>query len=98
MGSVKGAAVNAGWIGNKSSSTMGGHSVHENGMYTSGVVTGDTQDFYSAQYDGNLYGANQFNGGHLLGSGVDFDSRYLQDTAFLQTWQTNGRYLHQVML
>uniref|UniRef100_A0A671YAZ7 Desmocollin 2 like n=1 Tax=Sparus aurata TaxID=8175 RepID=A0A671YAZ7_SPAAU len=77
MGSVKGAAVNAGWIGNKSSSTMGGHSVHENGMYTSGVVTGDTQDFYSAQYDGNLYGANQFNG------------------AFLQTWQTNGRYLHQ---
>ncbi|XP_036940915.1 desmocollin 2 like isoform X2 [Acanthopagrus latus] len=95
MGSVKGAAVNAGWLGNKSSSTIGGHSVHENGMYTSGVVKGDTHEFYSAQYDSNLYSANQFNGGHLLGSGVDFDNRYLQDTTFLRTWQTNGRYLHQ---
>ncbi|XP_033492070.2 desmocollin 2-like protein [Epinephelus lanceolatus] len=95
-GSVKGSMVNAGWLGNKSSSTFG---AQENGMYgQSGVHTTDTKEFYSGQYEGQYesqYGTQQY-GGTLLGSGAAFDSRYLaQDSSFLRNWQTNGRYLHQ---
>lgn len=55
------------------------------------------QEYYSGQYE-SQYGAQQFNG-QLLGSGMDFDNRYLaQDSALLHNWQTNGRYLQQVML
>lgn len=61
-------------------------------MYKSSVLTSDMREYNSAQYD------SQFNGGQL-GSGMGFDNRYLvQDSALLHTWQTNGRYLHQVML
>lgn len=94
-GSVKNVMMSPGWIGNKSASTIGGQSIHENGIYKSGIVTGDVQDYYSSQYEGQ-YGAQQFGGGQLLGSGVDFDNRYLaQDSTLHHTWQTNGRYLHQ---
>ncbi|XP_051277442.1 desmocollin 2-like protein isoform X2 [Dicentrarchus labrax] len=93
-GSVKGSVLNAGWMGNKSSSTIGAHSTLDNGIYKSGVVTGDMHQYYSSQYD-SQYGAQQFNGG-LLGSGMDFDHRqHMQDSAFLHNWQTNGRYLEQ---
>ncbi|KAM9349583.1 desmocollin 2-like protein [Symphorus nematophorus] len=94
-GSVKGSELNAGWLGNKSYSTIGARSMHENGVYQPGVVAGDMQEYYSsAQYD-SQYGAQQIEGG-LVGSGVDFDSRYLfQESALLHTWQTNGRYLQQ---
>lgn len=98
-GSVKGSAVNAGWIGNKSTSTMGGQSIHDNGMYTSDGVTSDMQNYYSSQY--NQFGTQSVGGGQLMGTfnGASFDNRYLaQDTAFLHNWETNGRYLHQVML
>ncbi|XP_041660277.1 desmocollin 2 like [Cheilinus undulatus] len=89
-GSVKG--LNTGWQGTKSTSSMGGMGMgqQENGMYT-GVKT---TEFYSGQYD-SQYGS-QFNGGQMLGSGVAFGSRYFaQDSSFLHTWQTNGRYLEQ---
>ncbi|XP_074507504.1 desmocollin 2-like protein [Sebastes fasciatus] len=95
-GSVKGSAVNAGWIGNKSTSTMGGQSIHDNGMYTSDGVTSDMQNYYSSQY--NQFGTQSVGGGQLMGTfnGASFDNRYLaQDTAFLHNWETNGRYLHQ---
>lgn len=93
-GSVKGSALNAGWMGNKSFSTMGAQSTHENGMYMPGGLT--TEEYYSGQYNSQYSGAQQLNAGNLLGSGVDFDSRYtVQDSAFLHTWQTNGRYLDQ---
>ncbi|XP_070701530.1 desmocollin 2-like protein isoform X2 [Pempheris klunzingeri] len=95
-GSVKGSMLNAGWLGNKSSSTIGAHSAHENGMFKSGCVTSDAQEYRSGQYDGQYdgqYGTQQFNGGHF---GSSFDNRYLiQDSAVLHTWQTNGIYLHQ---
>ncbi|GAA6234746.1 desmocollin-2 [Lates japonicus] len=92
-GSVK--DVNAGWPGIKSTSTLGGQSVHGNGTNKSCV---DMQQFYSSQYDQyDQYGTQQFGGqfgSQVLNSG--FDSRHLvQDSAFLHTWQTNGRYLHQ---
>lgn len=88
--------VNTVWPGNKS--TIGVHNTLENGMYKSGVVTSDVQDFYSGQYD-SQYGAQQFNGDYLVGSGMDFDNRYLtQNSGLLHTWQTNGRYLQQVKL
>ncbi|KAG8014181.1 Desmocollin-2, partial [Nibea albiflora] len=92
---TKGNTLNAGWLGTKSTSTIGGHAAHENGMYMGGITTSDTKEYSSAQYD-YQYGTQQFNGGHLLGSGVDFDNRYFaQDSALLHTWQTHGRYLQQ---
>lgn len=58
------------------------------------------QEFMSSQYE-NQYGAQQHGGqfgGQHIGNGMGFDSRYLvQDSSLLHTWQTNGRYLHQVM-
>lgn len=82
--SVKGSVVNAGWIGNKSSSSM-----QENGMYKTNMVTTTDTQFFS-NYD-EQYGM-QYGDAHLLGSG--FDSRHLvQDSSLLHTWKTNGRYL-----
>ncbi len=96
-GSTKNGVMSSGWIGNKSASTIGGQSVHETGIYKPGIVTTDMQDYYTSHYEGQ-YG-QQFGGGQLLASGVDFDNRYLaQDSALHHTWQTNGRYLHQVLL
>lgn len=90
-GSVKGSMVNAGWQG-----TLGGQNTTDNGIYQSNIVTSDMQEFYSGRYD-SQYGNQQ--GDYLVGSGVDFDNRYLaQNSGFLQTWQTNGRYLQQVNL
>lgn len=84
---------NVAWQGIKSSSTLGGHSLHENGFYKSGV---ETQEFFTSHYD-NQYGA-QLNAGQFIGSGIGMDNRYLgQDSSLHHTWQTNGRYLRQVM-
>ncbi|KAM9845093.1 desmocollin 2-like protein [Aulostomus maculatus] len=84
-GSVKGSVVNAGWMGNKSGSTLGVQDIQDSAMYNSAFVTTDTKEYNS-----------QFNAGHLLGSGMTFDNRNLmQGSSFLHTWQTNGRYLHQ---
>ncbi|KAM9789498.1 desmocollin 2-like protein, partial [Neosynchiropus ocellatus] len=70
--------------GQKSSSTIGMHD--ENGFYTTKT---DVRDFYTSnyetQYNGQQYSANQLN---TLNRGM------MQDSAFLHTWQTNGRYLH----
>ncbi|XP_069013535.1 desmocollin 2-like protein [Embiotoca jacksoni] len=93
-GSTKGSLLNAGWVGNKSSSTIGGQSTHENVIYKGGINTTNMQEYYSGQY-GSQYDAQQL-GGQFVSSGVGLDHRNLvQDSAFLQTWQTNGRYLHQ---
>uniref|UniRef100_A0A3P8S6G4 Desmocollin 2 like n=1 Tax=Amphiprion percula TaxID=161767 RepID=A0A3P8S6G4_AMPPE len=96
-GDVKNTMLNAAWPGNKSSSTIGANSIHENGIYKGGISTTNMQEFYSGQYDSQYdaqYGGQY--GGQLLGSGVNFDNRqFAQDAAFLQTWQTNGRYLNQ---
>lgn len=90
-GSAKGSMVNAGWQG-----TLGGQNTTDNGIYQSNIVKSDMQEFYSGRYD-SQYGNQQ--GDYLVGSGVDFDSRFLaQNSGFLQTWQTNGRYLQQVKL
>lgn len=95
-GSVKGSVQNVGWMGTKSTSTIGPIGTQDAGMYKSNIITNDMQDLYSSQYGGQYdsqYG-QQFSGGQLLGSG--FDNRYLaQDSTLLHTWQTNGRYLHQ---
>lgn len=70
----------------------------EGKKYQSGATATDMREYYSSQYD-SRYGTQHFNGGQLLGSGMGFDNRYIaQDSALLHTWQTNGRYLHQVML
>ncbi|XP_072297664.1 desmocollin 2-like protein [Eucyclogobius newberryi] len=85
MGSIKGSVVNAGWIGNKSTSSM-----QENGMYKGNIVTSDTQ--YTSNYAEQQFG--MYGEGQLLGNG--FDNRFTsQDISLLHTWQTNGRYLDQ---
>lgn len=92
-GDINNTMLNPAWPGNKSSSTIGANSTHENGIYKGGISTTNMQEFYSSQYD-SQYDAQY--GGQLLGSGVNFDNRQLvHDSAFLHTWQTNGRYLTQ---
>lgn len=86
-GSVKGQMVSSGWH----DTTLGGQTQVDNGFYESNVVATDTQDYFSGRYDSQY-------GQHLVSSGVDIDSRYLaQNAGFLHNWQTNGRYLQQVM-
>lgn len=86
-GSVKGQMVSSGWPG----TTLGGQTQADHGFYESNLVATDTQDYFSGRYDSQY-------GQHLVSSGVDIDSRYLaQNAGFLHNWQTNGRYLQQVM-
>ncbi|KAM8839161.1 desmocollin 2-like protein [Synchiropus picturatus] len=72
------------FTGQKSSSTIGMHDGA--GFYTTKT---DVRDFYASnyesQYNNQQYSANQLN---TLNRGM------MQDSAFLHTWQTNGRYLH----
>ncbi|KAF7668466.1 hypothetical protein LDENG_00008050 [Lucifuga dentata] len=90
-GSVGGTMLNSGWLGNKSSSTIGAHSTHENGFYKTGVV-----DLYSSQYDSSQFASGQFGRGHMVGSNMAFDNRYFsQDSALHHTWQTNSLLLQQ---
>ncbi|MEQ2177615.1 hypothetical protein GOODEAATRI_005380, partial [Goodea atripinnis] len=50
-GSVKGSMVNAGWLGNKSTSTIGGYGVHDNGFQqNSGLNTMNKHTFSSSQF------------------------------------------------
>lgn len=87
-GSVKGQMVSSGWPG----TTLGGQKQVDKGFYESNMVTTDAQDYFSGCYDSQY-------GQQLVTSGVDIDSRYLaQKAGFLHNWQTNGRYLQQVML
>lgn len=86
-GSVKGQMAGTGWPG----TTLGVQKQVDDSYYDSKMVTTDVQDYYSGRYDSQY-------GQQLLTSGVDIDSRYLaQSAGFLHNWQTNGRYLQQVM-
>ncbi|KAM9720348.1 desmocollin 2-like protein [Menidia menidia] len=89
--SVKGSLVNVGWMGTKSSSTIGGHGVHDNGIYQQGITTTKIQDYNSGQYN------TQYAGSQLVGNSMScIDSRYLShDGGSLRMWQANGNYLHQ---
>ncbi|XP_072219320.1 desmocollin 2-like protein [Leuresthes tenuis] len=93
-GSVKGSLVNVGWQGNKSASTIGGHSVHENGIYQPGISTTHMQEYSSGQYDQQH--VNHYAGSQLLCKGMGLDHRYLnQGSTNHHTWQTNSIYLQQ---
>lgn len=66
------------------------------GTFKPGIYKSDLQDLYSGQYD-NQYGTQQFRSDYLFDSGMAVDDRFLaQNSSFLHTWQTNGRYLQQV--
>ncbi|XP_041848513.1 desmocollin 2 like [Melanotaenia boesemani] len=92
-GSVKGSALNAGWLGNQSSSTIGGHGIHDIGNYQGAISTTKMQEYSSGQYE-HQYG--QHVGSQLLGNGMGFDYRHVaQDSSYLHTWQTNGVYLQR---
>lgn len=70
-----------------------GHSIPKTGVYES-----DIRDFYSGQYD-SQYGTQQFHRDYVINSGMAVDNRFLaQNSSFLHTWQTNGRYLQQVKM
>lgn len=65
------------------------------GTLKNGVYKSDIQDLYSGQYD-SQYVTQQFNRDYLE-SGMAADNRFMaQNSSFLHTWQTNGRYLQQV--
>lgn len=89
--------MNPSWIGNKSGSTIGTLGVHENGMHgRTDISAANMQDYYTGQYDMTI---DHQSYGQLVGSGVDFDYRqHNMDPALLYNWETNGRYLHQVLL
>lgn len=92
-GSVKGQMASSGWPGQ----TMGTLSQVDKGFYESNMVTSDTQEFYSGQYDGQFGGQYDQGGGYLVSSAANIDNQYMaQNAGFLHNWQTNGRYLQQV--
>ncbi|XP_076000751.1 desmocollin 2-like protein [Genypterus blacodes] len=83
-GSVKDVAVNAGWLGNQSSSTMGqGNGYHKMGTY----------DYNVDQYAYNQFGTSQMGRGHHR---MSFDNKQqMHDSALQQAWQANGLFLQQ---
>ncbi|XP_027876260.1 desmocollin 2-like protein [Xiphophorus couchianus] len=88
-GSVKGTLMSPGWPGNKSTSTIGGHSVHENGFQQSfGLNTMNTHNMSSSQFD--QYGQH-VESKHLR-NGMDSD-QYIKDNALYRTWLTHDLYL-----
>lgn len=89
-GSVKGSVLNIAWPGNKSFSTIGGRSMHEDGFQH--FTTVERQDF-SNQYKSQNFG-NQFTDG---GATLDY-RRITQGSAYYHTWLTNGLYLEQVRM
>lgn len=68
------------------------------GTFKPGIYKPDIQDFYPGQYD-NQYGTQQFSRDYFIDSGMAVDGRFqVQNSSFLHTWQTNGRYLQQVKM
>uniref|UniRef100_A0A1A7XC89 Desmocollin 2 like n=1 Tax=Iconisemion striatum TaxID=60296 RepID=A0A1A7XC89_9TELE len=88
--SVKGSVMNQGWAGNKSFSTIGGHSMHDFGYNQSGMTMTNVQDVYSSQFD--HYG-NQLVGSTLLGNGMNYKSQ----SSSLLHWQTVELMLQERM-
>uniref|UniRef100_A0A8C7YV59 Desmocollin 2 like n=1 Tax=Oryzias sinensis TaxID=183150 RepID=A0A8C7YV59_9TELE len=66
------------WKGNKSGSTLGGHSIHENGLYHTGMTSSNMQ-FSSGQFETQNY----------LGNGMSLERHYATDSSFTQFWRTN---------
>uniref|UniRef100_A0A3Q2EI33 Desmocollin 1 n=2 Tax=Cyprinodon variegatus TaxID=28743 RepID=A0A3Q2EI33_CYPVA len=90
-GSLKGSLLNVGWVGNRSASTIGGHSLHENGFQKStGLNTLNMHTISSSQFD--QYG--QHVGSQVFNSGMDY-GLYGMDKSQRQAWQTNSLYLKQ---
>ncbi|PWA25420.1 hypothetical protein CCH79_00005343, partial [Gambusia affinis] len=88
-GSVKGSVMNPAWLGNKSTSTIGGHSVHENGFQQSiGLNTMTAHNMSSGQFD--QYGQH-VESKHLR-SGMEYD-QYNMENALSRTWLTHDLYL-----
>ncbi|KAK5617769.1 hypothetical protein CRENBAI_000379 [Crenichthys baileyi] len=93
-GSVKGSMVNAGWLGNKSTSTIGGYSVHDNGFQqNSGLNTMNKHTFSSSQF--GQYG--QHVGSQVFGNGMDH-AQIVQSPAEFQNWRTNAFYLREKLI
>ncbi|MEQ2286791.1 hypothetical protein AMECASPLE_006001 [Ameca splendens] len=90
-GSVKGSMVNAGWLGNKSTSTIGGYSVHDNGFQqNSGLNTVNKHTFSSSQF--GQYGQNVES--QVFGNSMD-RAHFGQESTQFPNWLTNGLYLKE---
>ncbi|MEQ2265122.1 hypothetical protein XENORESO_002597 [Xenotaenia resolanae] len=90
-GSVKGSMVNAGWLGNKSTSTIGGYSVHDNGFQqNSGLNTMNKHTFSSSQF--GQYG--QHVESQVFGNSMD-RAHFGQESIQFPNWLTNGLYLKE---
>ncbi|KAG7275164.1 hypothetical protein CRUP_015818 [Coryphaenoides rupestris] len=98
-GSAKGSLLNVGYVGNKSFSTIGSQSMVGGAP---GVKQALGQSSFSqTQFDQyNQYGTGQFGQyeeSQYVGNNMAANSgqHFHDDAALNQTWQTNGRYLHQ---
>ncbi|KAM4728062.1 desmocollin 2-like protein [Anableps anableps] len=89
-GSLKGSIVNTGWLGNKSTSTIGGHSMHDIGFqHNSALNTMNIHNISSSQFD--QY--NQHVESQVL-NGMDYGQNTL-DRSQVLAWATHNLYLKQ---
>ncbi|XP_011485197.1 desmocollin-2 isoform X2 [Oryzias latipes] len=72
------------WKGNKSGSTLGGHSIRENGFYQTGMNSINMQ-----------YGSGQFETQNYLGNGMSLERHYATDSSLTQFWRTNEHRINQ---
>lgn len=75
------------WKGNKSGSTLGGHSIRENGFYQTGMNSINMQ-----------YGSGQFETQNYLGNGMSLERHYATDSSLTQFWRTNEHRINQVTM
>ncbi|XP_007559425.1 desmocollin 2-like protein [Poecilia formosa] len=93
--SMKGSVVNTGWLGNKSTSTIGGHSVHENGYQQSiGLNAMNTHSMSSRKFDHYGQHFDTMGSQRLNMNGMDYD-QYTMDNNLARTWKTHDLYLKQ---
>uniref|UniRef100_A0A3P9J7Q5 Desmocollin 2 like n=1 Tax=Oryzias latipes TaxID=8090 RepID=A0A3P9J7Q5_ORYLA len=72
------------WKGNKSGSTLGGHSIHENGLYHTGMTSSNMQ-----------FGSGQLETQNYLGNGMSLERHYATDSSLTQFWRTNEHRINQ---
>uniref|UniRef100_A0A3Q2PL94 Desmocollin 1 n=1 Tax=Fundulus heteroclitus TaxID=8078 RepID=A0A3Q2PL94_FUNHE len=93
--SIKGSTMNMGLLGQKSTSTIGGHSVHDNGFQQSSVFnTLNMQNRSSSQFE--KYSLH--NGSRVFGNGAEYGSGlHASELTSYQTWRTHGLCLNETL-
>ena len=100
-GSVKGSLVNMGWVGNKSSSTIGTMDNRQHLVQGFRQNTLSQGQFTNSQYCMGQYGTGQhgqFEETQYMDNNMAVNNVQLsnEESGLYQTWATNGIYLHEV--